>query len=295
MARGFLRNLAGRASSRGIRRGFSTDCQAGFTPLGEDVHHLYYADLISHQGEPANSFPFKHPFRMKHQDSVFELIPPEKTMPNVNHSFVAEGRGGCMLWGIVLAHLLSGLVAFGQVNSWTKPTSGAWQEPVWSLGILPSSSQTIEITNAGFKAVGINPSTATGFPGSLTINHLDVLAPTNSANTLLLNFFGTNPPLRVINGVNVGTNGRILNLSSGLRVDMGGLAITNGSVAQDGGFVMVGDEIDVSGSYNLTNGLVQTPALQLVGGGNSQCLFTQDGGTNSISDLVLRGGSYDLS
>jgi len=126
------------------------------------------------------------------------------------------------------------------VNSWTKPTSGAWEEPVWSLGILPNSSQTIEITNAGFKAVGINPSTAVNFPGSLTINHLDISAPINSSNTLLLNFFGTNPPLRVINGVNVGTNGRILNLFSGLLVDAGGLSISNGSVAQNGGFVIVG-------------------------------------------------------
>jgi hypothetical protein len=220
-------------------------------------------------------------------------------MLNVKPLVVVKGHVGRMLWAIVLAHLLTGLAAFAQVNSWTKPTSGAWEEPVWSLGILPNSSQTIEITNAGFKAVAINPATATGFPGSLTINHLDIFAPANSSNTLLMNFFGTNPPLRVINGINVGTNGRILNLFAGLLlVNAGHLAITNGSVAQDGGFVIVGDEIDVSGSYNLTNGLVQTPNL-LVGGGDNPGRFTQVGGTNSTVDLVLRAGSaparYDLS
>src|SRR5437879_1930193 len=126
---------------------------------------------------------------MKHQDSVFESVPPEKTMLSLNHSFVVKGRRGRMLWAFVLMHLLSGLVAFGQVNSWIKPTSGAWEEATsWSLGILPNSSQTIEITNAGFKAVAINPATATGFPASLTINHLDIFAPANSSNTLLMNF-----------------------------------------------------------------------------------------------------------
>lgn len=213
-------------------------------------------------------------------------------MPSVNHSFVVKWSGRRMLWAIVLVHFLTGLVAFGQVNSWTKPTSGTWEEPVWSLGILPASSQTIEITNAGFKAVGINPATATGFPGSLTINHLDIFGPANSSNTLLMNFFGTNPPLQVLNGVNVGTNGRIINLFAGLLVvSAGHLTITNGSVEQDGGFVNVGDEIDVNGTYNLTNGLVQTPALLVVGGTSSPGLFTQDAGTNSTADLTLRGVS----
>ncbi len=219
-------------------------------------------------------------------------------MPGLNHSFAAKGHRGRLVWAMVLVHFLTGLAAFGQVNSWTKPTSGAWEESVWSLGILPNSSQTIEFTNAGFKAVSISPATVSGFPGSLTINHLDVFGPTNSSNTLLMNFFGTNPPLRVVNGANVGTNGRILNSSSGLLINAGHLTITNGSVAQDGGFVIVGDEIDVSGTYNLTNGLVQTPSL-LVGGGVNQGLFTQVGGTNSAVDLVVRAASatasYNLS
>jgi hypothetical protein len=224
-------------------------------------------------------------------------IPLEETM--LDRSFAVAGHRVRLFWAIAAVHLLTGLAALSQVNSWTKPTSGAWEENVWSLGILPNSSQTIEITNAGFKAVGINPTTATGFPGSLTINHLDIFGPANASNTLLMNFFGTNPPLRVLNGVNVGTNGRILNLFSGLLVvDAGGLSITNGSVAQNGGFVSAGDVINVNGTYNLTNGLVRAPNI-LVGGSNGVSFFMKLGGTNSTTDLVLRAGTgsarYDLS
>lgn len=185
----------------------------------------------------------------------------------------------------------------GLTNSWTKATSGKWEEPVWSLGILPDICQTIEITNAGFKAVAIDSSTVSGFPGSLTIRHLDVNAPTGSFNTVLLNFAGTVVPLHVLSGVNVGTNGKILNLFSGLLVDAGGLIITNGEVAQQGGFTRVGDFIDVEGRFNLTNGLVQAP-LETVGNGSVASRFVENGGTNTTGDLVLRGGpplvQYDL-
>jgi hypothetical protein len=185
----------------------------------------------------------------------------------------------------------------GITNSWTKTTSGKWEEPVWSLGILPEICQTIELTNSGFKAIAIDNSTATGYPGSLTIRHLDVYAPTGSFNTVLLNFAGTAVPLHVLSGVNVGTNGKILNLFSGLLVDTGGLVITNGEVAQQGGFTRVGDFIDVEGRYNLTNGLVQAP-LERIGNGSVDSRFVENGGTNATSDLVLRGGPpvvrYDL-
>jgi len=54
----------------------------------------------------------------------------------------------------------------------------------------------------------------------------------------------------------------------------------------------------VNGTYNLTNGLLRAPNI-LVGGGASPSLFTQVGGTNSTSDLVVRGAAaparYDLS
>ncbi len=145
--------------------------------------------------------------------------------------------------------------------------------------------------------MAIGASTVANSPASLTIHHLDIFAPIGSFNTLLLNYAGTAVPLHVLDGVTVGTNGRILNLFSGLLVDAGGLIITNGEVAQEGGFVRVGDVIDVEGSYNLTNGFVQAP-VEMVGGGSINSRFVQNGGTNATTDLVLRGASalarYDL-
>ena len=60
---------------------------------------------------------------------------------------------------------------FADVNTWVKPTSGYWEESTanWSLGILPNSSQSIYITNAGFKAVAIGANTSQNFPQSMQI------------------------------------------------------------------------------------------------------------------------------
>src|SRR5207237_6008993 len=79
----------------------------------------------------------------------------------------------------------------GPVNSWINPTSGNWdQASNWSLGVLPGSSQSVIITNQGWKAVAINASTPSNFPASMTVTNLTVRGATNTENTLLLNSFG---------------------------------------------------------------------------------------------------------
>jgi hypothetical protein len=41
-----------------------------------------------------------------------------------------------------------------QTDIWTKPESGYWEEPFWSLATQPSASHSaILFTNAGYKAV----------------------------------------------------------------------------------------------------------------------------------------------
>ena len=86
----------------------------------------------------------------------------------------------------------------GQVNSWINPTSGNWdQASSWSLGVLPSSSQSVMITNSGWKAVAINPSTPVNFPGSMTVSNLTIRGAFDTENVLLLNYFGTALPLTV--------------------------------------------------------------------------------------------------
>src|ERR1041384_822788 len=67
-----------------------------------------------------------------------------------------------------------------QVNSWIAG-SGSWDQALnWSLGVLPDSSQSVMITNSGWKAVTINSSTPINFPSSMTVDNLTVGGPTNT-------------------------------------------------------------------------------------------------------------------
>src|SRR5688572_1737391 len=104
--------------------------------------------------------------------------------------------------------------SFAATNSWTKTTSGFWEEPFWSLGVLPSASQeAVVFTNAGFKALAIGASTVANHPDSLQLNHLLVDAPTNSHNLLLLNYAGLNVPLSTTT-FSIGRDGSLLSYYS---------------------------------------------------------------------------------
>src|SRR5439155_7440422 len=99
----------------------------------------------------------------------------------VNGRFVAVGNNGLILQ--------SDLSTQNGINEWTKGTSGNWEEPYWSLGELPSTNHArIEIANSGFKAVAINYGTTINYPNSMRVRNLTIASPTNSYNTLLLNY-----------------------------------------------------------------------------------------------------------
>lgn len=188
----------------------------------------------------------------------------------------------------VLCILTATLGARADVNFWTKTTSGNWEEQSWSLGVLPDSSQSVMFVNSGFKALTINPATAQNFPGSLTVNELTVACFTSGSNTLLLNFFGTAVPLRVLNGMAVRPGGRVLNLHSGLSVENRSLGITNAHFIQDGGFVRTTNVtvyLDGGGVYELTNGWFEAGAVQLAVQGDGN--FNQYGGVASMKFLSL--------
>jgi hypothetical protein len=175
-----------------------------------------------------------------------------------------------------------------QVNSWINPVSGNWQDATsWSLGVLPANSQSVMITNSGFKAVAINPSTPINFPGSMTVSSLTIQSPTNSKNTLLLNFFGTAVPLTVLNGLTLQDNAQILNFNSGLVVQSGTVTVTNSQINQDGGFInTTGAQMNLSDSvYNLTNGDFEGGSVSL--GFPVSAQFNQYGGTVLITNLVF--------
>src|SRR5215831_14925138 len=134
-------------------------------------------------------------------------------------------RGLC--W-TVLTVALSSASTSAQVNSWISPESGNWDGPgSWSLGILPNSSQSVQITNSGWKAVAINPTTPVAFPDSMTVGSLTIRGAWDTENVLLLNYAGTDVPLTVLNGLTVADNAQIVNLNSGLDVQSGTIFLTN--------------------------------------------------------------------
>lgn len=179
----------------------------------------------------------------------------------------------------------------GPVNSWTNPAGGNWDLAAnWSLGVLPNGTQSVLIANSGSKAVSINPSTPTGSPASMTISNLFIEGATNTENTLLLNNFGTNIPLTVLNGLTVQNGGQILDFNSGLVVQNGTFMITNSDMIQDGGFVRATNgQTFLSGSvYYLTNGDFEAGTVWL--GYPAPSHINQYGGSVKIANVGF--GSY---
>lgn len=205
---------------------------------------------------------------------------------NMGGSLFAVNRVLRVSFVIVIASAC--FTAGAQVNSWINPTSGNWDDTSsWSLGVLPNSSQPVMITNSGFKAVAINPSTPVNFPGSMTVSSLTIQGPTNSDNLLLLNYFGTDVPLTVLNGLTLQDDAQIENLNSGLVVQGGTITVTNSQINQDGGFInTMGAHMNLSDSaYNLTNGDFEGGAVSI--GYPASAQFNQYGGTAIITNLGL--------
>lgn len=188
-----------------------------------------------------------------------------------------------------LGLVLASASTYAQTNSWINPASGAWDDATsWSSGILPDSSQSILITNTGWKAVVINPSSPVASPASMTISNLFIQGATNTENTLLLNYFGTGVPLTVLNGITLQDDGRLLDLNSGLVVEGGTIVVTNSQIGQDGGFVNITNaQLHLSSAeYDLTNGDFEGGVVW-VGTGPTHGQFNQYGGTATIATLDL--------
>jgi hypothetical protein len=186
--------------------------------------------------------------------------------------------------------------ALAAVNQWTKPTSGNWEDQAyWSLGILPDNSQSVQITNAGWKAIAINPSTPINSPGSMTVSNLTLRGAWDTYNTLILNFAGTAVPLTVLNGLTVADNAQIVNLNSALVVQEGIVTVTNAQIVQDGGFVRATNAPMYlqSAVYQLTNGVFEGGTVRLM---HFSSAFNQYGGAATIQNLQFGGvdDTYNL-
>ncbi len=184
--------------------------------------------------------------------------------------------------------------ASAQVNSWTNPASGYWEDQRWSLGTLPGPGQSILLTNAGWTALGIGSSTAQNFPQTLTVDSVTISSPTNSFNTLLLNYSGFQVPLTV-NSLSVGSNSAVTLFSSALQLNgPNGSGMSIGGTFNQSDSVVAGNQIDVGyigpGVYNFNSGLLSVSHLFLEG--NFGGIFYQNGGTNSCGIVHLDGGTY---
>lgn len=186
------------------------------------------------------------------------------------------------------------------MNVWTNSASGYWEDPHWSLGILPGTNQIIEFTNA-WQALAIGANTVANYPETLSVWSVRLSAPPNSFNELLLNFAGLQSPFNPTHLV-VYSNSAVVALSSALGMTNSQISI--GGAFNQGNFSRVTAQIlNVGGVgpgvYNLTNGSVSATesyvgAFQGNPGYGLSSRFNQFGGTNMAALWVIPGGEYDL-
>jgi hypothetical protein len=195
--------------------------------------------------------------------------------------------------------------AIAGVNSWTKPTSGYWEEQAyWSLGTLPDATQSVVFTNAGWKALAIGANTAQNFPPSMQIQTLQIASPADSRNTLLMNFSGFEMPLQTTS-LTVGSNSSVVVQSSSL--DAGNVSLTgdfsHGDYSQVrihgpmhiGSYDGTGYNFPTNAGYYLTNGTLSVDANLSMGGFGGGGKLVQYGGFNNVGSLgVSIQGEFDI-
>jgi hypothetical protein len=183
-------------------------------------------------------------------------------------------------------------------NVWIGAASGNWEDASWSLGIVPATNQIIWITNAGWKAVQIGAATEQLFPQSLNVDAINISSPTNSFNSLLLNFAGAETPLTV-KALMVGSNSAVVMNSSALQINgANGSGMVIGGKFDQNDSVVAGNQVNVGyvgpGVYNFNSGYFTVSQL-FVGGDGNLAVFNQSGGTNGFGVTHLEGGTYVLS
>lgn len=199
----------------------------------------------------------------------------------------------------------SSFPALGDTNSWTKPTSGYWEEQAyWSLGVLPDSSQSVVFNNPGWKALAIGTNAAWNFPDSMRIQELQVASPLDSYNVLFMNFSGFEQPLQTTS-LTVGSNSAVVMQSSALEVIASTAHDTTGNLFVGGTFhqgdysqVRVQRRLEVGmgthGAYFLTNGTLSAES-EWVGRFGKPGMFSQYGGLHTAGTLsITTDGEFDM-
>jgi len=194
------------------------------------------------------------------------------------------------------------LNASAQTNSWTNAASANWEDPEWSLGVLPGTNQTVYLTNAGWKAVEIGENTTQNYPQSLCVSSMAISSPTDSFNELLMNYAGWAVPLSA-DSMSVGSNCAVV-------MDYSSLYVTNeltvdGEFTQDVSSVVMTESgvelgVEAPGTYTLASGLISAANSNSVTeetiGVNFPSQFIQQDGTNQMGYVnIMPGSEYDLN
>ncbi len=201
----------------------------------------------------------------------------------------------------VAAVVLTGpTLANAQVlNNWTNMTSARWEDPYWSLGVLPDATQSVSVTNNGFKAVAVSSSTVENYSSSVTVSNLALAAPEGALSSLLLDYAGLNTPFKVLGGCRIGTNGLLQNLYSSFEVDGAngsGLDLFGGNFSQEGGQTSATVPISLrNATVALTNGNMTLGTLILGDYASSDPGdMIQNGGNVAVQYFEIDLGSYNL-
>jgi len=186
------------------------------------------------------------------------------------------------------------LEAGAQLNSWTGAGSGYWENPDWSLGALPGTNQTILFTNAGWKVLEITANTAQNYPQTLSVDSITIASPTNSFNTLWLNYAGFVTPLTA-NYLTVASNSTTAVYGSALHIRHA-LSV-GGTFTQDGFSEVTNSWMDIGYSgpaiYNLNSGILVSSGESV--GEYFPSQFVQRGGTNHGFVRIHADSEYDLN
>lgn len=152
---------------------------------------------------------------------------------------------------------------------WTNSAGGFWRDATnWSANRAPFlGSGSTYLTNAGVKTVVIDAATPLT---NLFVNGLNLWAPTNSTNTLLLQDVGTNSPLVVSNQTFTINNRGALQITNASLMVTGRFISFNiqaGEITLDSGLLVIREEPPTTNVTVITRlGRTNTATLNVNGG-----------------------------
>jgi len=167
-----------------------------------------------------------------------------------------------------------------QTNSWINSGSGKWEDATkWSLGLAPTNTQSVFVTNAASKTVTLDATTFSTKPASTVIHDLTLSAPVGNTTTLSLSGLTANSPLQILGSLEVRTGG-----------------VVAAAIPYAGGAIVV-DQAGVSGaaSNGLTVGFNTQGEMRMNGGQVTATLPTFVGlNAGSSGTLTVIGGTNQL-